>query len=993
MADQSNGVHISPSKDQLSATQLQQQWIVHKFGGTSVATAECYRNAADIILSIDTDIHTRKCVVVSAMGDIKPNSLVTQLIQKQNRLRGISDHNGNNPVPKKTGDKVTNLLIKCTEYAAAQNNQYLIVFNELKLRHINVSNELLSVDPWDTNNHVIQELVSKYRTELKLALDSDFNDFSYILRSVWLSRSYDVDRAWWFGYGELWSARLFATYLNYRDQLREIKELNNNSQPSTFLDARDVLILQPNKDTIPDYIVSTNKLFSWLNNSVNNSNAKIVVVTGYLATSSSGHPTTLGRDGSDYSASIFASLLNARDCTIWTDVDGVYSANPAQVNEAVIVDELSYDEASELAYFGAKVIHPKTMQPVIKQEIPIWIRNTFNSSHRGSCITSQRKVNSIQRSHIRRLSDADKCVMSYGVKGISEIRNLSLIKVEGTGLIGVPGIAHRLFGSLRTGNCNVVLITQGGSEHSICFAVPYTQSNAAIDAVKHEFRDELDGGDIQNIDSNGPVACLAIVGDGMSGTRGVAGRFFAALADAGCNIMAIAQGSSERNISVIIEQKHVTIGLEHAHRAFLRPRKLDDSTYSPLLRPARASLTHRDDLTNSAPLTSDSLLSQVNDMKLSSGLFDDALRADKLKQSKLWCSTITLNICIISGYWELALIHQLISRLSGKLGERKSVRVRVVALVKTNDNTMLLNNIANNKSYNDASLSTIQLDYLTQSKVDHSQPLDLTILQQYMQQCIDNSTDNYSVLIDCSDNELIYRSYPVWTASGLRVITQQRQGCLINDMTSVPLIPTIHNILSSGDHITHIEAILPSPLAFLFLQPNSKLIDNLDFSRCECVRSLTGIAWQLGYHVQPSDVMLQVDTLKNLTHPADVQAEVNRLISQAQKTNKLPRYIAALTINDQSNISLSVGIRNVTQSHPFYWVRGRNTIIIIHTQKLSPDPIVLQAPVPNDSKANQNISTSTTSSSKPSDDITPCDRASLQLVLGQFNALVSNLSS
>jgi aspartokinase len=174
----------------------------------------------------------------------------------------------------------------------------------------------------------------------------------------------------------------------------------------------------------------------WLQSSPRAQSAHILVVTGYIATTSTGTPTTLGRDGSDYSASIFAALLEARSVTIWTDVDGVYSANPAQVRSAIILPEMSYDEASELAYFGAKVLHPKTMTPVVMHNIPVWIRNTFNAAHPGSCIISAKSIAQRERDEAKSLlkkSPSMDTVVGYGVRGFSEISNLSLLIVEGTG--------------------------------------------------------------------------------------------------------------------------------------------------------------------------------------------------------------------------------------------------------------------------------------------------------------------------------------------------------------------------------------------------------------------------------------------------------------------------------------------------------------------------------------------------------------------------------
>lgn len=249
------------------------------------------------------------------------------------------------------------------------------------------------------------------------------------------------------------------------------------------------------------------------------------------------------------------------------DVDGVYSAHPGLVDQAAIRPMLTYSEASELAYFGAKVIHPKTMTPVVVHDIPIWLRNSFNPSAPGTCIQSVKRV------------DMDQKNNSACVQGFSCIEDLALICVEGTGMVGVPGMALRLFQALKNAGTSVVLISQAGSEHSICLAIPNDQSSSCVLAVKREFRDELEWGQIQSVTTKPNCACLAVVGEGMKSTIGVAGRTFTALSEAGVNVIAIAQGSSERNISIIIPQADCSKGLKAVHSAFVE--KPDTTLISP----------------------------------------------------------------------------------------------------------------------------------------------------------------------------------------------------------------------------------------------------------------------------------------------------------------------------------------------------------------------------------------------------------------------------
>src|SRR5436853_54295 len=249
------------------------------------------------------------------------------------------------------------------------------------------------------------------------------------------------------------------------------------------------------------------------------------------------------------SASPFGDLLDAEEIVIWTDVDGVLSADPRRVPDATVIDSLSYNEAMELAYFGAKVIHPQTMAPAVEKRIPIWIKNTFAPDRTGSLISGS--PNSI-----------------HPVKGITSIDGVALVNVEGAGMIGVPGTAQRLFGALREDGISVILISQGSSEHSICFAIPQSESERTARTVRHAFHAELNGGQIQNVDVVRGCSILSVVGEGMAGTPGVAAQVFGSLGASGVNVRAIAQGSSERTISVVIDERQTTRALRSVHAGF-----------------------------------------------------------------------------------------------------------------------------------------------------------------------------------------------------------------------------------------------------------------------------------------------------------------------------------------------------------------------------------------------------------------------------------------
>jgi len=333
------------------------------------------------------------------------------------------------------------------------------------------------------------------------------------------------------GLGEVWSSTLVdATF-----RARGLK--------SQWLDAREVLVVEKSElGALVQWEESRRKLAAF-------PKSPRTIVTGFVARTRDGRVTTLGRNGSDYSGAIFAALFGAKEVHIWSDVDGVLSADPRLVPEAVLINKLSYDEACELAYFGAKVIHPQTMAPAIENSIPIIARSTFNPTHPGTRISAEQDL-------------------STPVKGVTTFTGLAILNIEGAGMIGVPGTAERAFEALKQSGVSVVMISQGSSEHSICCVIREGDSERARKAVLEAFNRELTAKLLSDVTVTPGVAALAVVGDGMAGLPGVAARLFASLGRAGVNVRVIAQGSSERNISVVIDAADAKRALRAVHAGF-----------------------------------------------------------------------------------------------------------------------------------------------------------------------------------------------------------------------------------------------------------------------------------------------------------------------------------------------------------------------------------------------------------------------------------------
>jgi aspartokinase/homoserine dehydrogenase 1 len=486
-------------------------WDVHKFGGTSVGSADCMRKCIEIIRPL-TRVQ-RVAVVVSAIGG-KP--------------------------------KVTDLLLDSVHSAASGDMKD----SASKLQQIHDKHKLCVADILRGAPVRAEEILSK--------IDSDLKDIGDLLKAVQLMRTpHEQILELVSGYGEVWSATIMT------------EAMRQEGLPFVFLNARDVLVVsEDNLGTKVHWEASEEKLAEWIRHrdaefSLSDFGKKFqgsdmplphILITGYIASTPDGIATTLKRDGSDFSASIFGKMLKSVSITIWTDVSGVYSADPRRVPEAQIIPDVSYTEAIELAYFGAKVIHPKTMAPAILASIPIFIRNTFEPQHEGTRIYLPPVKGQIIR---------EKCVC-----GFSTVDNIALLNIEGTGMIGVPGIAHRLFGALKTANISVMFIAQASSEHSICFATKDSNSEAAKQAIEEAFFYELKQGLVSAIRVINSCSIIAAVGESMSNMPGVSGVFFGALGAASINILSISQGCDERNISAVVYAKEATRALRAVHSAF-----------------------------------------------------------------------------------------------------------------------------------------------------------------------------------------------------------------------------------------------------------------------------------------------------------------------------------------------------------------------------------------------------------------------------------------
>jgi len=798
---------------------LNGQWYFHKFGGSSLADAECFDRVAGLLLEHAND---RIGVVVSAM-------------------RGMTD-----------------ALLNLAVLAEQDDDSFVAELHAIGERYSGTARELLDGD----------RLVATLD-----AWSKDAEDIKDVLKAIALvksapQRSRDVVA----GYGEIWSARLLAALLEHRSAERG----------GRWVDARDVLIVS-HTELGPTVLwdASREKFAASLGDDF----AGIAVITGFIASDEDGLQTTLGRNGSDYSAAIFAALGNACELTIWTDVDGVMSADPNRVPEARVIEHMTYSEAMELAYFGANVLHPQTLGPVVDNDIPLIIRNSFNAAHPGSRIES-------------RFDSEDS------IKGITAIGGLALVNLEGAGMIGVPGTADRMFSALRNAGVSVTLISQASSEHSICIAVPQDVAERATLVVGDAFADELATGQIQSVDCTDAQSIVAVVGDGMEGTPGVAARFLGTLARAGINVRAIAQGSSERNISVVVDSTEATRALRAAHSGFY----LSSKTISiGLIGPGTVGAT---------------LLKQIE------------RRAEQLV-----------------GQFNLDLRVRAIARSGTMLLDER--RIDLGDWQKEFDAAAIDIDF-------DAFEECVNPDHLP-----HAVIIDCTANEDvaaryagWLERGIHVITPNKRA---CSGPIDAYRDLQVKAAAGsAHFFYETTVGA------ALPIISTLRDLVDTGDQIHSVQGIFSGTLAYLFnvydgTTPFSEIVRQAkesgytepdprdDLSGMDVARKMTILARELGLTTAIGDFPVEnlvPEALRDgsiedfLSALSDYDDDMKNMYDTARAAGKELRYIGRL---DAAG-NVSVGLESIDAEHAFGNINLTDNIVQYETARYSANPLYVQGP-------------------------------------------------
>lgn len=745
---------------------------------------------------------------------------------------------------------ITDKILNLAKMAASQRSFSSSEMDEIVSRHIASIKALIAPDEQDG-------LIKKVQAQ--------FDEMAGLMQGVSLLGELTprtLDRIG--GCGEMLSSAIIASFLNakWADSRALIKT------DSTFLKA------------VVDFPVT--------NRNIQSAFARfhgVAVAPGFVASNEMGEPTTLGRGGSDYSAAIYAAALDAESLEIWTDVDGFMTADPRVIRKAYVIDYLTYSEAMELSHFGAKVIYPPTILPVFRKKIPVRIKNTGNPDFKGTLIGP----NPIQGKHKL-------------IKGISSISNISLLTLQGGGMVGVSGVAMRLFSALAKLNINVILISQASSENSISLAIPTSDAVLAVEAIKSEFEYEINVGMINGVTHEDELSIVAIVGENMRESAGISGKLFNIIGKNGINVRAIAQGASELNISWVVKTSDLRKTLNVVHEGFFL------STYKEL-----------NLFLMGVGTVGGKFLEQLH------GQQEILLREKHLKiklvgvanSKKMWLDRDGIDLSEYKKFLNASEIKSTISDFISKMMEMNVY------------NSVFIDCTANEEvasRYLQILESSISI--VAANKVAAS-----------------SDFQNYKHLKDTAINK------------GIKYLFETNVGA------GLPIISTIKDLINSGDRILKIEAVLSGTLNFIFNTISkdvtlSRAIEmakeagfsepdpRIDLSGKDVSRKLLILAREAGYELDLSDVKVESFIPKSLflgsmesfwegVKALDVDFEVRR--AALEKENKKLRFVA--TFEKEKPI---VSLQEVSASSPFFDLEGSNNIVLFTTERYKEYPMQIK---------------------------------------------------
>jgi len=750
---------------------------------------------------------------------------------------------------------VTDLLLKAGHLAASKDEGFRAVLAEIEKKHVEAIKELIPI--MDQNS--ILSHAKRSLNALETLLEGCF-----LLGEITPRTSDSI-----VSFGELLSSYIVA------------KTLEKEIPDSIFKDSRELIATNNNFGHAAVDFELTNKT---IRAHFNKHQHRVTIVPGFIGATQDGQTTTLGRGGSDYTAAIFAAALHAQELEIWTDVNGMFTANPKIVKQAKPIEKITYEEAMELSHFGAKVLYPPTIQPVLSKNIPIWIKNTFEPEAIGTFI-----------SNVSTKSDNP-------IKGISHIDKIALITLEGSGMIGVAGSSKRLFEVLSQIQVNVIFITQASSEHSICIGVLEQDAVKAKPAIDKAFEIEIAQEKVNPCIVEYDLCIVAVVGAQMKNHQGISGKMFSALGYNNVNIRAIAQGASERNISIVIDKKDVHKALNTLHEKFFE----DNSK-------------------------------QLNLFVMGVGNVGKKF-LDQLKQQQAYLlEHYKLNIRVIgmSNSKKMYFDQEGIDLENWQEKLPTASDLGNAAFIETVKTYNLRNSI-----FVDITASEIVAD----------------LYAQFLQHNIAVVTCNK---IACAAEYGSYRNLKNLSRKyNAPFLFETNVGA------GLPIIDTLKNLVASGDKVHEIQAVLSGSLNFIFnnydgnngfaavvrqagvegyTEPDPKI----DLSGVDVMRKILILIRESGYVMELGDienksflpeVCLKTKTVEAFFESLEAQEKhFKALVDKAVQSNCKLKYVA--TFKDGN---ASVGLQEISPEHPFYNLEGKDNIVLFYTDRYVDQPLLIK---------------------------------------------------
>ena len=750
---------------------------------------------------------------------------------------------------------ITDLLINAGEKAASRDDAYTVLSEEIEKRHMDTIRELIPVTGQS-------KILSKVKTEL--------NTLDTLLEGAFLIGEMTPrlkDKI--VSYGELLSSYIINEFFLS-------KELD-----IALVDSRQLIITDENYGKAA---VNFDKTSTKLKNKFSEISSRIVVAPGFVSSSEDGNATTLGRGGSDYSAAVMAAILNADVLEIWTDVSGMYTANPKLVRQAKAILEISYEEAMELSHFGAKVLYPPTIQPVLVKGIPIVIKNTFRPEDPGTRIEKGKEES------------------NRTVRGISHVPNISLLTLEGPGMIGIPGISRRFFEVLSNAQISVVLITQASSEHSICIGVADEYATEAARLVNEAFAYEINASKIKPVVTEEDLSIIALVGDQMKSHQGLSGKMFSTLGKNNVNIRAIAQGASERNISAVIRKEDVKKALNSLHETFFEEN-----------------------------------IKQLNLYVMGVGNVGSRLLRQIHQQGDYLKKNLKINIRIIG----ISNSRTMVFNSDGiDLGEWEEL----LAEGQKANGDLFLNQVKENNLRN-----SIFIDNTASEEVSSA-------YSEYLKHNIAVVTCNKIACSSELDNYLQLKE--ISRAFDAPFLFETNVGA------GLPIIDTLKHLIASGDKVHKIQAVLSGSLNFVFNHYNRERSfadivkqaqeegytepdPKIDLSGVDVMRKILILARESGYGIDMHHIenhsFLPVKSLETKTNDAfyasleDHEADFKSLYEDAEKAGCKLKYVAQF-----NNGQASVGLQQIPEGHDFYKLEGSDNIVLFFTERYPDQPLMVK---------------------------------------------------